>query len=135
MATSSKRIGEGILLVTTAMAGALLFHAVASAAFIEPPGCANQTCKMIRYFFNCSLQSGTVQKEATCLVCVAQDGRCNNGNNNACNDSGVTRHWNRTNVTNVCDCAKTPNGSGYVEATGNYTGDYLNSTVDVFTGC
>jgi hypothetical protein len=118
MTMLSQRLAERLLLGCTAIAAALLFHSFASGA-AEPPGCANNTCKMIRFFYNCNLLKGWVEKDNTCLYCSVPSGRCNNGNNNACTDSGVKRQFQAINVNRVCLCVNTPNGTGNVEASGH----------------
>ncbi len=135
MRTPNEGPVERILLVTMAVAAVTFFHSTASGSWgdIINDGCNNDTCKMIQYYYDCVTKIGVAQKETTCLVCVGQSGRCKNGNNNACKDSGVPRHFSTITVITVCDCIWNPNGR--VEATTTYNGPYNNSTVDIYNGC
>ncbi len=125
------KLGQGLmeraLLAATMVAGALTFHSTAL-GLIEPPGCINNQCKQIRYFYWCQIQLGAVYQYADCLPC-AVGGRCNiKANNLACNPVTQEQFKNNTSVALVCDCANAPpQPAPTVEATGNYNGPWVDA--------
>jgi len=72
------RLVEEALLVTTIVAGALLFCTVAWAAD-EPSTCKTKTCVVIDYYYNCSTGLGESMQISSCLPCCTDMGRCQNG--------------------------------------------------------
>jgi hypothetical protein len=115
-----KHLVEVGLLMVAVTAGTVVLTGVARG---EAPGCANNTCKQIYYYYNCSLGAGFKYEYDSCLKCAAPSGRCDSGQNIPCNQTDTDQGIALTEVTNVCDCDKGV-GTEYVEATGNYTGSY-----------
>jgi hypothetical protein len=103
----------------------------------EAAGCANNMCKEIKYYRNCTNGTSYAWQVKSCIVCTKfpgnlVDGRCDSGTTDACLPPGIRNFLALTDVTLVCDCQKLPGpGQGNVEATGNYTGSY---DIDPVTG-
>jgi hypothetical protein len=109
------------LLVVAIIAGVIFAEGVARG---EAAGCANATCKMILYHYDCNFMQGYVTDNTDCFHCSQPDGRCNNGANVPCNSSDTPLNFASTTVTRVCDCGQGVPASTIVEASGNYTGTY-----------
>lgn len=124
---------ETILRVVVALAAvvggaAILFAAPAPA---EPPGCANNTCKQIVYYWDCVNQIGNANDNPDCLYCASANGRCDSGSGTStCTKTTQPLRIARANVKNVCYCPPVPGvpaGTTTVEATGAATGDFQDS--------
>lgn len=140
MNANRNKLLDRVLGMVLLMAGInmLLGFMIPSRVYGEDAKCKDNTCKVIKYYWNCTGDlngkaiGGFAQMTDSCYPCTqptgkATPGRCSNGTNQTCTDSGMKQSLAKIDgVTRVCDCQDSlpwANG-GLVEGTGNYTGTY-----------
>jgi hypothetical protein len=115
----------------------------------EGGSCANNTCKPIKYYWNCAyvedppprhVLGGFAQEVESCFTCTnpgtkPTSGRCDGGTADTCKDSGMPQGLAPTDVGKLCDCQPNwDNIGGQVEASGMYSGTYTHdSNLNIFT--
>jgi hypothetical protein len=128
MSTGRGRV-QMVLAAGLMLVGLTCVYSVLMASPEEPAGCQNETCKEIAYHLNCDKQVGGKFDLKSCNLCADPVGRCKDGNTSTCGRTSVPLGLAFCDVTEVCLCANNPSSAPFVEATGNYSGDYKDSGV------
>ncbi|HEV3258762.1 MAG TPA: hypothetical protein VG013_17965 [Gemmataceae bacterium] len=115
-----ERAAEATLLTAAIVAGAMPLHGAARG---ENAGCVNKQCKVIWFYYDCTLgQEFAYIDFPNCIKCSI--GRCDGGANQQCafNDIPQEEALLPGQQNAICDCLKAPLNAkgkpGWVEAQG-----------------
>lgn len=132
---------DGLFGAALIVVGCILLSQVMAPKLAHGEGakCANNTCKEIKYYWNCAVATepppphvigGIAQETESCFPCTimmskANPGRCDSGTGDTCTDTGMNQNLAfNIDVTKVCDCQTGWDAGGTVEGTATYTGTY-----------
>ncbi len=112
-----------------AIAALGLCYGAAMAAPGEADGCYTNSCKDIEYWISCDGASGPVglkNELEDCIPCGHSKTRCDTGTSatKPCNLTDTPNGITFCDAGQTCDCDQLEGTARYVEAYGNYTGDY-----------
>jgi hypothetical protein len=113
----------------TTVALAVFFFSCSSKTSADPSendGCHNGTCKLVNFAEACGI-SWTAYQYSDCWPCEAVTGRCDSGSQGTGHLCTVTQQDQKvatTQATSLCDCA---GSTLWVEASGSYSGAYVDA--------